>query len=108
MLTVKKSNIVKILLFIFLEFYYETCLLLQNKQLYCSFAKDLGSRLERVTLYQRAKKLRFGSVSLKQVPNDFLNSDVADRLSEEERLHAACENRVQSREEKQQTAEANL
>ena len=40
MLTVKKSNIVKILLFIFLEFYYETCLLLQNKQLYCSFAKD--------------------------------------------------------------------
>ena len=45
---------------------------------------------------------------LKQVPNYFLNGDVADRLAEEERLHAPRSNRVQPREEKQQTAEANL
>ena len=47
-------------------------------------------------------------MSLKKVSNDFLDGDVADCLAEEERLHALCGNRVQPREEEQQTAEADL
>ena len=48
------------------------------------------------------------SVSLKEVSDDFLDGDVADRLAEEERLHALGGDRVQPREEEQQTAEADL
>ena len=47
-------------------------------------------------------------MSLKEISDDFLDGDVADRLAEEERLHALGGDRVQPREEEQQTAEADL
>ena len=106
MLTVEKSNIVT-------YYYWISMLLLRMMLHYNHFLQQFCERLGESTrtfceIQSTSIIYAQSSVSLKEVSDDFLDGDVADRLAEEERLHALGGDRVQPREEEQQTAEADL
>ena len=106
MLTVEKSNIVT-------YYYWISMLLLRMMLHYNHFLQQFCERLGESTrtfceIQSTSIIYAQSSVSLKEVSDDFLDGDVANRLAEKERLHALGGDRVQPREEEQQTAEADL